>query len=129
MSLEVFNFPYHTVSVENPETGVRIQLGNSYVFTTPPTDPDMRKLTLSFEGMQYYFNDSGVLDDTINVETNMYAMIKFYQRNKLYKSFHYTHPVHGLMAVKFNKPLKEEDVIKGSHGIVKDFSIELVEIP
>ena len=59
----------------------------------------------------------------------MINLIKFYQRHKLYKSFHYDHPVHGLLEVKFNKPLKEEDGLEGGNGVVKDFSIELIEIP
>lgn len=129
MALETFNFPYHTFNTQNPESGFRVKFGSSYTFSTPPTDPDERLFTLSFQGMQFFTDSVGVLDDIINPERNMFTLIKFYQRHKLYKSFKYQHPVHGELEVKFNKPLKEEDVITGGYGVIKDFSIELIEIP
>lgn len=129
MALETFDFPYHSFSTENPDSGFRLQFGQSYIFSVPPTDPDQRKITLTFRGMQFFTNTSGILDETINPQRNMFNLIKFYQRHKLYKSFKYQHPVHGLIEVKFNKPLKEEDVIDGGYGVVKEFSIELIEIP
>lgn len=129
MTLETFNFPYHQTETENPESGFRVQLGGSYTFTTPPSDPDQRMFTLTMSGMQFFLNSSDELDETINPTRNMYNLIKFYQRHKLYKSFHYTHPVHGLMEVKFNKPLKESAADRGGFGVIKDFAIELIEIP
>lgn len=129
MALELFNFPYHRTETENPESGFRGQMGSSYVFTTPPTDPDQRKFTLSFPGQQYFLNNLDQVDETILPERNMFALIKFYQRHKLYKSFQYVHPVHGMMEVKFSKPLKEPEAIEGGNGVTKEFTIELVEIP
>lgn len=52
-----FNFPYHTQSTEYPESGTRVQLGNSYVFTAPPSGPDMRRFRLSFPTMLYIVSD------------------------------------------------------------------------
>lgn len=127
--METFDFPYHSIKTENPESGFRGQFGQGYVFTTEPTDPDQRKFTLNFELMKFYLNDSAELDETISPTLNMLALIKFYQRHKLYKSFNYAHPVHGLLEVKFNKPLIEEEVMRGGFGIVKSFSLELIEIP
>lgn len=129
MALEVFNYPYHTVKTENPESGLRIQLGKSYVFTAPPTDPDQRKITLNMKGMQYFTDIDGELDDSVKATRNMFNLIKFYQRHKMYKSFQYNHPVHGVLVVKFNQPLVEEEPVPGGSGVVKDFSIELIEIP
>ncbi len=129
MALEVFNYPYHTVKGENPESGLRIQLGKSYVFTAPPTDPDQRKFTLNMRGMQFFFDNAGELDDSVVPLRNMFSLIKFYQRHKMYKSFQYMHPIHGLLVVKFNQPLVEEEPEAGGSGVVKDFTIELIEIP
>lgn len=126
---EVFTYQYQSIKTENPESGVRIQMGGSYVFSTPSPDPDQRKFTLKFNAMRYYFDEDDELDETINEPFNMLSLIKFYGRHKLYKSFQYQHPVHGLMEVKFSKPLVEEEVEPGGFGVVKPFDIELIEIP
>lgn len=57
MAMKQFNFPYHTQSTEYPESGTRVQLGNSYVFTAPPSGPDMRRFRLSFPTMKYFISD------------------------------------------------------------------------
>lgn len=129
MALEVFDFDKHSFETENPESSLRVQLGGSYTFTAPPTDPDQRTITLDFAAMKYFLNEDGSLNDVNNPSINMFRLIKFYQRHKMYKSFQYNHPVHGLMEVKFNKPLKEPAVLSGGFGVVKAFSIELIEIP
>ena len=128
MTLATFNYPYHTVQTENPESGTRVQLGGSYVFTAPATDPDQRKLILNFPTMKYFTDEDGDVDDSVNVTYNMLHLINFYQEHKLHKSFHYVHPVHGQLEVKFNKPLSEPEVIPGGCGAVKSFSVELIEI-
>lgn len=130
MSLEDFNFPFHKVGTgENPTTGVNIQLGNSYVFTAPSPNPDQRIFKLRFPAMQLYFDSSDNLVDNVNVENNFYALYQFYQRHKLYKSFNYEHPMHGLMVVKFSKPLPDVQFENGGHGVSEDFTVELIEVP
>lgn len=129
MALETFNFPYHTVETTNPESGYRGQFGGSYIFTTPPTDPDQRQFTLHFKAMQYFTNIDGDLDPFINATYNMKALSDFYGVHKLWKSFLYNHPVHGLLECKFYKPLKEPEGLEGGFGATKEFTVELVEIP
>lgn len=55
--METFNFPYHTFKTEYPESGTRVQLGSSYIFTSPPSGPDLRRFTLGFETMLYWMNE------------------------------------------------------------------------
>lgn len=129
MALELFDFPYHVVETENPESGTRGQFGNSYVFTAPPTDPDQRLFTLTFAAMKFYVDDDGDIDATVNLKTNMKTLIDFYHQHKTYASFQYNHPVHGLMEVKFYTPLTEPPGIPGGNGVVTEFSVQLVEIP
>lgn len=129
MALETFDFPYHSFKTENPASSFSVQLGGSYLFTTPPTDPDQRTFPLTFTGMRYYTDENGELTEFTNPQRNMFNLTKFYQRHKMYKSFKYQHPVHGLLEVKFKKPLIEESVYNGGYGVVKEFSIELLEIP
>lgn len=129
MSLDLFDFPFHTVETTNPQSGYSGQLGGSYVFSAPPTDPDQRKFTLYFETMVFYTDSNGVIDITTNPTINMKVLINFYQEHKLYKSFQYNHPVHGELEVKFSTPLKEPKGIKGGNGAVEAFTVELIEIP
>lgn len=129
MALETYNFPYFTIETENPESGVRVQLGGGYVFTTEPSDPDMRKFVLSYELMKFFTNEDDELDETINPTYNFFNLIKFYQRHKLHKSFRFNHPIHGELECKFGKPLKEPKGIKGGNGAVEGFEVELIEIP
>lgn len=129
MALETFDFPYHLTSTENPESGFRGALGGSWVFTAAPTDPDQRKMTLEFATMKYFTDNFGVTESITEPHLNMKTLIGFYQRHKLHKSFHYYHPVHGQMEVKFNKPLSEPKQIPGGTGAVESFSVELIEVP
>lgn len=129
MALELFDFPFHTVQTSNPESGMRGTMGGSYVFTSAPTDPDQRQFTLNFPTMKFFVNSSDELDETINPQYNMLALAQFYQRHKTYASFHYQHPVYGLLECKFNKPLVEPEVLPGGSGATKSVTVELIEIP
>lgn len=129
MTLAVFNFPYHTVETQNPESGVRGQFGGSYVFTTPPTDPDQRLFTLKFAAMQFFVDGAGVPEAISNPTYNMLTLINFYLAHKLYLSFTYAHPVHGTLEVKFQKSLVEPEGIAGGFGVTKEVTVELIEVP
>lgn len=128
--MEIFDFPYHTYETENPDSSVRVQLGGSYVFTSPPSDPDQRIITLKFPMMKYYLDPTtDEVDPTIEPSLNMFRLIQFYQNHKLFKSFQYLHPIHGMLEVRFNKPLPEPQGIKGGDGAVESFDVVLVEQP
>lgn len=51
--MDTFNFPYHKTSVEYPESGFRMNLGNSYTYNAGPSAPDQRIFRLYFETMIY----------------------------------------------------------------------------
>lgn len=129
MALQDFDFPYHTVETKNPESGYRGQFGNSYVFTATPTDPDQRVFTLEFPTMKFFTDSEGAIDNAINPQYNMMTFIEFYQAHKLHTSFTYDHPVHGSMECKFFQPLVEPKGIPGGDGAVKEFTIQIVEVP
>lgn len=52
--METFDFPYHRVAVEYPDSDFRLELGNSYVYTAQSPAPDQREFILYFETMRYY---------------------------------------------------------------------------
>lgn len=124
-----FNFPYHTVETENPDSSVNVQFGNSYVFTTPPNAPDQRIFTLHFKAMKYFLNGAGQLDENVYPDINMFRLTKFYQEHKTWKAFEYIHPVHGPLSVRFHRPLAEPEGVQGGNGVVKEFEVTLIEIP
>lgn len=127
--MDTFNFPYHTFTTEYPESGVRMQLGNSYVFTAPPESPDQRKFNLTFPAMQYYVPTPGTVDITTNPTRNAGTLEKFYTDHKLYATFIYPHPVYGDVNVKFNKPLKIPQPVAGGSGVLNPFDVEFIEMP
>lgn len=126
--MQTFNFPYHTQSTEYPESGTRVQLGSGYIFTSPPNGPDLRRFNLKFEAMKYFTNELGAIDLTQKPEINMAVLENFYKTHKLHKTFIYPHPVYGNVQVKFYSPLKIPEGIVGGNGVLKDFTLELIEI-
>ncbi len=72
--METFDFPYHTQSTEYPQSGTRVQLGNGYVFTSPPAGPDLRRFDLDFETMLYRLNEEPTSTNWIRNNTNAGAV-------------------------------------------------------
>lgn len=128
--MEEFDFDFHKWNTDYPESGVRLQLGNSYTFTSEPVAPDQRIITLSFATMRYYVDPiTGVPDVTTNPKINFYRLEQFYQRHRLWKSFNYRHAMYGMLVCKFNKPLKTPKGIEGEPGKTEGFTLELMEMP
>lgn len=127
--MATFIWMNHTFTTEYPESGFKLQFGNSYTYAEGPTSPDQRIFTLSFPMLKYYTDSGGVVDATINPTLNMLALENFYLEHKMWKTFVYPHPVRGNLNVRFNKPLKVPAGIPDGGGAVGAFSIELIEVP
>lgn len=127
--MAVFPCTYFTYATRYPETGTRIQFGNSYTFAAGPTSPDQRVFTLSLAGMQYFVDDLGAIDLSQEPGRNMAVLEAFYNTHKLHLTFDFNHPVLGLVQCKFNRPLDVPEGVPGGGGVVNDVSVELIEIP
>ena len=128
--METFDFDYHTPTTEYPESGTRVQLGRSYVYTSNSPAPDQRTITLSFEGMFNYWNIvANAPDVTRNPKLNFYRFEAFYNRHKRGTPFLYEHPQYGVLTVTFKDPLKTPKVIAGGNGMLESFSVTLLEHP
>lgn len=127
--MAVFPATYFTSTTKYPESGNRITLANSYTFTSGPTAPDQRIFTVKVQAMQYFLTAGGVLDLTPEVGRNLAVLEAFYNVHKLHVIFDFTHPVYGVVKVKFNRPLEIPEGIKGGNGMVEDFDVELLEQP
>lgn len=125
--MERFDFPYHKFETEYPESGTRVQLSGNYIFTAPPSGPDLRRFRLRFPTMFYYVADDEI-DLTRNPQYNMAVLEAFYRAHKLHKSFIYPHPVYGDVECKFYSPLKIPQGESGGGGALQDFQIELIEV-
>lgn len=126
--MAVFDFPYHTVETEYPDSGTQVQMGKSYTFTAPPSAPDQRKFTLNFEALVYFVRN-GVIDATYEPQINMQALDDFYNLHKMNAVFTYPHPVYGDLPCSFAKPLKIPKGTKGGNGVVENIEIQLIEKP
>lgn len=126
--MATFNFPYHSVETEYPNSGTQIKLGNSYAYTAPPEAPDQRLFKLSFPLLKY-FEVNGAIDSSVEPQINLAALELFYNLHKMSATFTYPHPVYGELACKFNKPLKIPKGIPGGGGAVPNIDVELIEVP
>lgn len=128
--MEEFDFDYHVPTTEYPESGDRLVLGGSYMYTAAPIAPDQRIITLHFTEMRNYCHPiTGVPDSTVNPAINFYRLELFYQEHRLFRSFNYRHPQYGMLVVKFNKPLKTPKMVEGQPGVLQGFTVELIEQP
>ena len=124
-----FEPTFFQFDTEYPDSGVRIQFGNSYTFAAPPDAPDQRIFKIMLQGMQYFLDVDGEIDRTVKPERNMAKFEDFYLLNKLWDSWTFPHPVYGDVQVKFHKPLMIPKGIKKGGGVLPDFEIQLVEQP
>lgn len=132
MPLPVFDFPYHRVSTEYPESSIRVRFGRSYQFASKPNAPPERIFKLRFPTMKYYttiVDDVEVLDTVTNPQINLRVLEQFYQDVELYGTFTYPHPVHGNLTVRFSKPLIIPEGQPGGNGASQEFDVELIEVP
>lgn len=130
MSTDVFDFPFHKVRNDYPDSGARIQMGKSWVYTVQPESPDQRIFTLEFKGMRYFMNfATGAVDTTFKPQHNMALLELFYQAHKTWDTFTYVHPIWGAMNVRFSLPLKTPKGIEDGGGMVESFEITFIEVP
>lgn len=125
--MALFLWNNHEFETKYPESGFRMELGNSYAATAAPVAPDQRIVTLSFRTMRYFQFPDGSIDASTNVPLNFGALENFYLEHKLHKDFDYTHPVYGLISCKFKKPL-EIPKVKENEWLMP-FTLELIETP
>jgi len=127
--METFPAVYFGFATRYPESGERIQLGNSYQFDSPPAAPDQRSFVLTLQGMCYFIDGAGSLDLTREPGRNLGKLEKFYNNHKRALPFLLNHPVYGQVTCKFMTPLQIPEGIANGDGNVPPFQVELIEIP
>lgn len=127
--MALFPATYFTVQTKYPQSGSRVQLGNSYTYTAPPLAPDQRSFIVKLQGMAYFVDSNGLIETVSQPGRNMAVLEDFYSNHKLYLTFQFTHPVYGLLNCKFSRPLEIPDGLPGGNGLLPSFEVELIEIP
>jgi hypothetical protein len=127
--MAVFPAQYFNYSTEYPETGQRVQFGNSYQYDVLPSSPDQRKFIINLKGMTLFVDDDGKINRTVKPERNLATLEDFYNQHKRAVEFTFNHPVYGAVICKFYSPLKIPEPLAGGSGVFPDFQVELIEIP
>jgi hypothetical protein len=106
-----------------------MKFGRGYEFSAAPQLPVQRRFTLHFETIQWFFDENGEADATIEPQLNALALDEFYREHYTWKSFIYPHPVFGDLVVKFaaDSPFEMPKAIKGGTGATEPFELVLIE--
>lgn len=125
------SFPaiYFTYGTRYPQSGNRLELSRSYVYTSEAEAPDQRTFILQLTGMQYFLDGADAADRVTQPGRNMWVFEDFYILHRLSKSFLFEHPIHGSVVCKFNRPLEVPEGIPNGKGVLPPITVELLEIP
>lgn len=124
-----WDFPYFTHSTEYPENSGSVKMGNGYTFTTAPIGPPQRTFRLKLEGMRWRIASNHTRDAFTNPHLNLARLENFYKNVQLWRSFWFPHWFDGYVLVRFARPLRIPEGIKGGNGLVPTIEIDLIEQP
>jgi hypothetical protein len=128
--METFEFPCHESTWTYPK-GTSFKFGGGYEFSVEAQAPLQRTFTLTFRAMVWERNPTtNVFDPAIRPETNILALIQFYEAHRTHKAFIYPHDVYGDIVCKFSSEanFQTPKAAKGS-GATDSFEVVLVEQP
>lgn len=103
--MDTFDFPYHTVGDEYPESSTLVRFGSGYQFASKPKGPDQIIFHLAITGLFWWIDRDGNIDWASNPLGNAGLLQKFYEGHRMYAPFLYNHPTRGIVTVRFHKPL------------------------
>ncbi|MBN9551300.1 MAG: hypothetical protein J0H31_21145 [Alphaproteobacteria bacterium] len=114
--MQTFDFPFHLVEDQYPQSSTVIQFGGGYQFATKPNGPDQITFKLTFKAMWFYERSPGVVD-------------RDYEAHRLYEPFYYPHARRGLVVVRFAKPLQIPKGVEGGNGQLEQVNLEFTLQP
>lgn len=127
--MPTFPAQYFTFSTRYPESGSRLQLGRSYMWSSEAEGPDQRRFILTVSGMTYFVDANDAPDRAKAPGRNMWVLEDFYMLHRLHEEFTFNHPAYGAVTCKFNRPLEVPAGVPGGSGTLPPFEVELLEIP
>ena len=137
--MKQFDFPYHRLSDEYPESSKSLSFGGGYSFASAPKGPDQITFHLDFEAVWFWFTIDGVPNSFVQPSINALRLQEFYEEHRMYKPFLYLHQTKGRRVVRFLKPLPRlspipekttrcDTTLARGHQ-VQPFSIQLIDNP
>lgn len=135
-----FDYPYHTISDEYPESSSVIRFGNGYSFASKPKGPDQMLFHLNMIGFAWWvYSGATEIDRTVLPQINAAHLQDFYEARRMYTPFSYQHPTRGVVTVRFARPLPafksvrdavidRPDVNRRGH-VIEPFQIDLILLP
>ena len=127
--MQAFPVTHFRIATRYPQSGLRLQLGNSYQWDVETPAPDQRTFLIKIPGMRYFLDSNGQISKSTLPGLNLAVLEDFYIVHRMAKAFTFSHPVHGSLTCKFNKPLEIPEGIAGGNGAVPEFEVELIEVP
>lgn len=137
--MKQFDFPFHKLSDEYPESSKSMSLGGGYSFASAPKGPDQITFHLDFEAMWFWVTLDGMHNSWIQPHINARRLQEFYEEHRMYKPFIFLHEIRGRRVVRFAKalprfqPMTEKTMTcteTGARGHqVQPFAIQLIDNP
>lgn len=110
--MDTFDFPFHTIGDEYPESSTKVRFGRGYEFASKPKGPDQLIFHLTVSPLFWWLDQTLNIDRSSNARGNAGALQDFYEAHLMYEPFLYQHPTRGLLTVRFHKPLPPFKSIK-----------------
>lgn len=137
--MRIFDYPYHTISDEYPESSTIVRFGRGYSFASKPKGPDQIMFHLKMQGFAWWADPFGNIDRQVFSQQNAGHIQDFYEYHRMYEPFSYKHPTRGWVTVRFQKPLPAftsiakaviEAADYGMRGhCVESFQVDLILLP
>ena len=127
--METFDFPYHSIEDQYPETSNPIQFGRGYRFASKPKGPTQYTFLLTFAAFRWFLDQDGVPDPAVQPHINIKALIDFYDAHMMHEYFIYPHPWRGNLRCRFKTPLKIPPAGPNSKGLVEGIQLQLIYEP
>ena len=93
-------------------------------FTSKPTQPLQRKFKVTLSGLVWYLGSG--LDTTTDPSHNAGRLEQFYQANRLWDSFTYTHEFYGDLTCRFAAQVLIPKALPDSGGLLVPLEITLI---
>lgn len=137
--MQTFDFPYHRVTDEYPESSMILRFGRGYAFASKPRGPDQLVFHLEFPAMYWFTQADGTIDRTIKGQLNFAKLQDFYEYHRMYEPFTYVHGSRGSLTCRFSKPIPPvkgineavmwEPTLSRNRHAVDPFSVDLILQP
>lgn len=127
--MAAFDFcPNSQVPQTSPREGAQVITLNGWAFTSKPTTPMVRTITLTLHGLHWILDANDEYDETITPQVNARALELFYEDHEMWKPFDWMHPHTGVtQQYRFASTVVVPPGISGGSGLISPLEVQLIE--